>query len=68
MYHMTAPKTRKINPEELKRLQKEEKTRIGARRKAQKTGKSIATDKSKPKTTKPTRPARKVTKKRASIR
>ena len=65
---MTTPKTRKISSEELKKLQKNEKVRITARRKAQKVGKSIVTDKSKPKTTKPTRPARKVTKKRASIR
>jgi len=65
---MTLSKTRKISTEELKKLQKDEKTRIAARRKAQKKDKSIATDKSKPKTSKPTRPARKVTKKRASIR
>ncbi len=65
---MTLSKTRKIGNDELKKLQKNEKIRISARRKAQKKGKSIATDKSKPKTTKPTRPARKVTKKRASIR
>ena len=65
---MTTPKTRKISSDELKKIQKNEKIRITARRKAQKIGKSIATDKSKPKTTKPTRPARKVIKKRASIR
>ncbi|MFB5605273.1 MAG: hypothetical protein ACE5R5_02680 [Nitrosarchaeum sp.] len=65
---MATSKTRKITSDELKKLQKNEKIRNTARRKAQKVGKSIATDKSKPKTTKPTRPARKVTKKRASIR
>ncbi len=63
-----ATKTRKISSDELKKLQKNEKIRNAARRKAQKIGKSIATDKSKPRTTKPTRPARKVTKKRVSIR
>ncbi len=65
---MVTSKGRKIDSKELVRLQKEEKTRNSARRKAQKTGKSIATDKSKPRTKKPTRPARKVTKKRASVR
>lgn len=65
---MTTSKERKISSDELKKLQKNEKIRIAARRKAQKIGKSITTDKSKPRTTKPTRPARKVTKKRASIR
>ncbi|MFB5628351.1 MAG: hypothetical protein ACE5RR_00275 [Nitrosarchaeum sp.] len=65
---MATSKTRKITSDELKKLQKNEKIRNTARRKAQKVGKSIATDKSKPKTTKPTRPVRKVTKKRASIR
>ena len=65
---MVSIKGRKRNSEELVKLQKEEKTRNSARRKAQKTGRSISTDKSKPRTRKPTRPARKVTKKRASIR
>lgn len=65
---MVTSKSRKLNPVELERLKKEEETRNSARRKAQKTGKSIATEKSKPNTTKPTRPARKVTKKRASVR
>lgn len=65
---MVTSKGRKIDSKELVRLQKEEKTRNFTRRKAQKTGKSIATDKSKPRTKKPTRPARKVTKKRASVR
>lgn len=65
---MVLGKSRKINSEELKKLQKEEKTRNSVRRKAQKIGKSIATEKSNPKTVRPTRPARKVTKKRASVR
>ena len=59
---------RKIDSRELERLQNEEKTRNSARRKAQKKGKSIATDKPKLKTAKPSKPARKVTKKRASVR
>lgn len=65
---MVSKKGRKIDSEELVKLQKGEKTRNSARRKAQRTGKSIATDKSKSRTRKPTRPARKVTKKRASVR
>ena len=65
---MVSRKGRKIDSKELVKLQKEEKTRNSARRKAQKTGKSIVTDKSKSRARKPTRPARKVTKKRASIR
>ena len=65
---MTTNKTRKASSDELKKLQKEEKTRNTARRKAQKNSKSIATDKPKIQTTKSTRPARKVTKKRASVR
>jgi len=65
---MTIGKTRKLNSGEQEKLQKEEKIRNAARRKAQKVGKSISTDKTKLKTTKPTKPMRKVTKKRASIR
>ena len=65
---MVSSKGRKINSKELEKLQKEEKTRNSARRKAQKKGRSIATDKSKSRVTKPTRPARKITKKRASVR
>lgn len=59
---------RKKDSKELEKLQKEEKTRNSARRKAQKKGKSIATDKPKLNTMKTSKPARKVTKKRASVR
>lgn len=65
---MASRQGRKIDSKELAKLQREEKTRNSVRRKAQKIGKSIATDKSKPRTRKPTRPARKVTKKRDSVR
>ena len=64
---MVTAKTRKLSYEELEKLKKSEETRNTARRKAQKKGKSIATDKPKLKLTKPVKPARKVTKKRASI-
>ena len=65
---MTIGKTRKLNTGEQEKLQNEEKIRNAARRKAQKVGKSISTDKTKLKTSKPTKPMRKVTKKRAAIR
>ena len=65
---MTSVKTRKISSEKLEKLQKEQETRNAARRKAQKKGKSLATDKSKLKTSRPSKSARKVTKKRASVR
>lgn len=53
----------------MQQTKKHEKTRIQARRKAQKKGKSIATQKSPSKSTrKPIREGRKVTKKRSSIR
>jgi hypothetical protein len=65
---MAASKTRKTNPEELKKLQKNEKIRNDARRKGQKKGVSISTDKPKLKTEKTNRPARKNTKKRVSVR
>ena len=53
----------------MQQTKKHEKTRIQARRKAQKKGKSIATQKSPNKSTrKPIREGRKVTKKRSSIR
>lgn len=65
---MVSSKTRKISSEELKKLQKDEKIRNDARRRKQKVDASIATDKSKLKTEKPYRPARKSTKKRVSVR
>ncbi len=65
---MATSKSRKVNLEELEKLQKEEETRNRARQKAQKNGKSISSDKSKLKNKKLPRPARKVTKKRASVR
>ncbi len=54
--------------ERIEKLKKEEKTRNTSRRKAQKKGKSLVTDKSKYKTKKSIRPARKITKKRVSVR
>jgi len=65
---MITSKTRKTNSEELEKLQKNEKIRNDARRKGQKKGVSISTDKSKLKTTKPDRSARKTGKKRVSVR
>jgi len=61
-------KTRKIDSEKLKKLQKDEKTRNDARRTAQKQGASLSTDKSKLKSGKPAKPARKSPKKRVSVR
>jgi hypothetical protein len=55
--------------EKMQKTKKHEKTRIQARRKAQKKGKSIATQKNPKKSTrKPVRERGKVTKKRSSIR
>jgi uncharacterized membrane protein (DUF106 family) len=65
---MAITKTRKVDSEKLKKLQKDEKTRNDARRKAQKKGASISTDKSKLKSGKLAKPARKSPKKRVSIR
>ena len=65
---MVTSKTRKTNDEELKKLQKNEKIRNDARRKGQKNDVSISTDKPKLKTEKVSRPARKNTKKRVSVR
>ena len=65
---MVASKTRKMTSEELEKLQKDEKIRNDARRTGQKQGVSISTDKSKLKSEKPDRPARKNTKKRVSVR
>lgn len=54
--------------EKMQKTKNDEKTRIQARRKAQKKGKSLATQKrTKPKS-KPIREGRKVTKKRSSVR
>lgn len=61
-------KTRKIDTEELKKLQKNEKIRNKARRTGQKKGVSISTDKPKLKAKKVYRPARKTSKKRVSVR
>lgn len=65
---MAISKTRKIDSEKLKKLQKDEKTRNDARRTAQKQGASLSTDKSKLKSGKPAKPARKSPKKRVSVR
>jgi len=65
---MAISKTRKIDSEKLKKLQKDEKTRNDARRKAQKKGASISTDKSKLKSGKPVKSARKSPKKRVAVR
>jgi len=65
---MAASKTRKTTTEELKKLQKNEKIRNDARRKGQKKGVSLSTDKPKLKMEKTNRPARKNTKKRVSVR
>ena len=61
-------KTRKPTSEKLKKLQREEKIRNTSRRKAQKKGRSLVTDKPKLKSRKPVRLARKASKKRASVR
>lgn len=66
--YMPTSKTRKTTSEELKKLQKNEKIRNDARRKGQKKGVSISTDKPKLKKAKVNRPARKNTKKRVSVR
>ena len=65
---MVDNKTRKTDFEKLEKLQKDEKTRNDARRKAQKKGASISTDKPKLKSGKLTKPARKSPKKRVSVR
>lgn len=54
--------------EKMQQTKNLEKIRIKARKKAQKKGKSIATQKSPTSTKKPIRESRKVTKKRSSIR
>lgn len=60
--------SRKIPSEKLKKLQRQEKIRNASRRKAQKVGRSITTDKPKLKRTKPTRPLRRPSKRRVSVR
>jgi len=54
--------------EDMEKTKKGEKTRILARRKAQKKGKTIVANKSTKKMKKPTRPSRKITKKRSSVK
>lgn len=60
-------KSRTMSSEKLKKLQKQEKIRVISRRKSQKKGKSLATDKPKYKS-KPVRPTHRPSKRRASIR
>ena len=60
-------KSRTLSSEKLKKLQREEKIRIISRRKSQKKGRSLTTDKSKYKS-KPVRPTHRPSKRRASIR
>ena len=60
-------KSRTMSSEKLEKLQRQEKIRIISRRKSQKKGKSLATDKSKYKS-KPVRPTRRPSKRRASVR
>jgi hypothetical protein len=60
--------SRKLTSEKLKKLQRAEKIRNASRRKAQKKGRSLATDKPKLKSRKPIRLARKASKKRVSVR
>ncbi|NIM25529.1 MAG: hypothetical protein GTN97_06835 [Nitrosopumilaceae archaeon] len=60
--------SRKIPSEKLKKLQRQEKIRNTSRRKAQKVGRSLTTDKPKLNRTKPTRPMRRPSKRRVSVR
>jgi len=60
--------SRTLSLEKLKKLQKAEKTRNLSRLKAQKKGRSLVSDKPKLNSKKPMRPARKQSKKRASIK
>ena len=60
-------KSRTLSSEKLKKLQREEKIRIISRRKSQKKGRSLTTDKPKY-TSKPVRPMRRPSKRRASVR
>lgn len=61
-------KSRAISTEKLKKLQRQEKIRIMSRRKGQKKGKSLTTDKPKLKARKPIRLPRRPSKKRVSVR
>ena len=59
---------RNLTSEKLEKLQKTERERNASRRKAQKKGKSLSSDKPKLKSSKPVRLARKASKKRVSVR
>lgn len=61
-------KTRNLTSEKLEKHQKTERERNASRRKAQKKGKSLASDKPKLKSRRPVRLARKASKKRVSVR
>ena len=60
-------KSRAMNSEKLKTLQRQEKIRIISRRKSQKKGRSLVSDKPKYKS-KPVRPTHRPSKRRASVR
>ena len=60
--------SRGLTSEKLKKLQRTEKIRNTTRRKAQKKGRSLVTDKPKLKSKKPVRLARRQSKKRVSVR
>lgn len=60
--------SRTVPSEKLKKLQRAEKLRNTSRRKAQKKGRSLTTDKPKLKSHKPMRFARKPSKRRVSVR
>ena len=60
-------KSRTMSSEKLEKLQRQEKIRIISRRKSQKKGKSLTTDKPKYKS-KPVRPTRRPSKRRVSVR
>lgn len=60
-------KSRTMSSEKLEKLQRQEKIRIISRRKSQKKGRSLATDKPKYKS-KPVRPTRRPSKRRVSVR
>ncbi|MDX1441386.1 MAG: hypothetical protein R3237_02890 [Nitrosopumilaceae archaeon] len=60
--------SRKVTSDKLKKLQKQEQIRNTSRRKAQKVGRSIISDKPKLRKSKPTRPTRRPSKRRVSLR
>jgi len=65
----SSPKTsRTITSEKLRKLQREEKIRNTSRRTAQKKGRSLVSDKPKLKSGRLVRPARRASKRRASVR